>query len=282
MKPNPLLALICLSSMPLLAAEPQDSELQGGFSYFTTGFEHVSYQEEIPGMSSSVAVLSPVINTGALYDLNEKWGFSLDAFSTFSSSNCLETWKNKNGLSQTNQFQYNKTATNVLLHYKITPAWRIVMGPSFTYQTYKRFQRKSFQPNNPTFVGTWEENSSDIFLDAGIAYNSDSLYSDERWHSYFKATAGLPLWSATRNTAIDNVTFNDFSIRATAEGGIAYQLVKGVNLGWYLQLGFEKRFQEGPQFWRIDDNTGKPLYVTLPAAETLSISSGLQLLWQLG
>lgn len=282
MNPNPLLALICLSSMPLLAAEPQDSEQQGGFSYFTTGFEHVSYEEMIPGMSSSVAVLSPVINTGALYDLNEKWGFSLDAFSTFSSSNCLEKWENKNGLSQTNQFQYNKTATNVLVHYKVTPQWRIVMGPSFTYQVYKRFQRKSFQPNNPTFVGTWEENSSDIFLDTGIAYNSGSLYSDERWHSYFKVTAGLPLWSATCNTAIDSITFNDFSIRGMAEMGIAYQLVKGVSLGWYAQLGYEKRFQEGPKFWRIDENTDKPLYVTLPAAETLSISSGLQLLWQLG
>lgn len=252
-----------------------------GYSYFTMGLESVTYKERFSekgeSFESTATALSPVINTGSLTSVNEMFDFSIDALATFSPSSVDEEWSNSQGVYQRNKFEYIKASTNVLLHYKVTPEWRVIAGPSMSYQTYKRYQN---QNENSVYYGTWEESSTDIFLDMGIGYDSGSLHAESPWHSHLRMIVGLPVWSQTTNTAIDGVTFNDSGFRTNIDGGISYRVMKGLHLGWYVMAGYEKRNVEGPVFWGHDTN-GKTLVATLPEAETISFSTGLQVLWNL-
>ncbi|MEZ8094851.1 hypothetical protein C9I94_13250 [Photobacterium swingsii] len=277
-----LAAVLCLSTTAAWAVEPVTAaKPKEGYSYFTLGLESVTYQEKFSDQGetfqSDATALSPVINTGSLTRVNDMFDFSIDALATFSPGSVDEEWSNSQGIYQRNKFEYIKASTNVLIHYKVTPQWRVVAGPSMTYQTYKRYQNQS---ENSIYYGTWEESSTDIFLDAGVAYDSGSLHADSPWHSYFRVVAGVPMWSQTTNTAIDGMTFNDFGFRTSIDGGISYRLMKGLHLGWFVMAGYEKRFEEGPHFWRYDDNGSKQM-ATLPEATTVSFSTGLQVLWNM-
>ncbi len=272
-----LVSILMLFSSFALAEDSPQLNSKYGYSYFTVGMESVSYQERYGSTSSKATAVSPVINSGSLTRVNDRFDFSIDALATFSPGSTDEKWYDGQGVIQENKFEYIKTATNVLIHYKVTPQLRVVAGPSMTYQTYKRYQN---QNESAIFYGTWEESSSDVFINAGLSYDKGTLFSDSRWHFYFKAVGGVPIWSQAANTAIDGVTFNPFGFRASIDAGINYQVMEGIHLGWFLMANYEKRFEEGPVFWRHNDE-GKRQFATLPEAETKGISTGLQILWSL-
>ncbi len=223
-------ALSCISFPSFSADLQQRTTSDSGYSYFRAGFEYVSYDEVFPGLESSASVLSPVINTGGLYRINDHFDFSLEALATFSPGESNEEWHNNQGLMQTNKYQYIKASTNALLHYKMTTEWRVVAGPAFSYQTHKRFARKDHQATNPEtpefFKGTWEESSTDVFLDMGVAYDTGTLHNESPWQYQFRALIGLPLWSTTTNTAFEDLNFYDFSLRGSLEGGISYRVYR--------------------------------------------------------
>lgn len=149
---------------------------------------------------------------------------------------------------QTNKFEYLKTATNIQLHYKLTDEWRVIGGPALTYQTYTRYGMRNHNGfTNKAFYGTWEETSTDIFVDLGVAYDNGLLFSDKKWKVSGRAVLGLPIYSVTQNTKFEDNTFNDFGMRASIEGTISYEIMKGLHLGWYAMLGYEKRFETDKQ-----------------------------------
>lgn len=259
------------------------SAAAGGYSYFRAGFENVTYDEHYPGISSSVTVTSPVINTGGLYYVNPFLDFSLEALATFSPGSSQEDWYDADGLMQTNKYQYLRTSTNALLHFKMTPQWRIVAGPAFSYQTHKRFGKESFRPPLPEgthefFTNTWEETSTDIFMDMGIAYDTGTLSNASPWQYQFRAIYGLPIWSYTTNTAagLEEATFYESGHRANLEAGFSYRVYPGVSVGAFFNATYENREQSDVVIVTVDD---KRYSAVVPEADTWHYSAGVQLLW---
>ncbi len=279
---------IWLTLVPTLAYTQTESAPQYGYSYFTLGLENIIYQES-GDASSHVNLLNPILNTGGLYAINDQWDFSIDALATFSPQNGEEEWTWKGDVIQRNQVEYLRTATNVYLHYKLQENWRIIGGSSLTYQTFTRYGIESGS-HNEHFYGTWEENSTDIFVDLGVAYDSGTLYGESPWKLSGKAMLGVPLWSKTENTQFDALAFNDFAVRANLEGTLSYRVTDGVSLGWYAMFGYEKRFQPDSQTLttttcntmvdgQCTNYETKMVSATLPEAETYHFSTGLQAFW---
>ncbi|MUL09798.1 hypothetical protein [Aliivibrio fischeri] len=262
-----------------------------GYSYFTFGLENVTYQEYYGGTQSKVTITNPVLNSGGLYYINDKFDFSIDALASFSPQSAQEDWKYYGQLMQTNKFEYLKTATNIQLHYKLTDEWRVIGGPALTYQTYTRYGMRNHNGfTNKAFYGTWEETSTDIFVDLGVAYDNGLLFSDKKWKVSGRAVLGVPIYSVTQNTKFEDNTFNDFGMRASIEGTISYEVMKGLHLGWYAMLGYEKRFETDKQAVQVEmcvtmvdgvctKREMKSGYATLPEADTHTFSTGLQALW---
>ncbi|WP_318462718.1 hypothetical protein [Photobacterium leiognathi] len=270
------LSLLCITTSTF-AQTPTEDIKNGGYSYFSLGMENTTYKEKnfcYEGKcynNSSPTVTSPTINSGGLYVINDTWDFSIDALGTFSPSHVEENWSN----GQKNQFEYIKAATDVLLQYKLTPQWRVVAGPSLSYQTYKRYGRGDNS-------GVWEEKTTDIFVNAGFAYDSGALINNN-WHIYMTAKAGIPAYSNTENTRVFGEKFSTFGFRSSISGGISYQLLKGVNVGLYSQLSYEHRNEDGPKMYKTEkiDGHTKGYFATLPEAEIINFSAGLQLMWKL-
>lgn len=271
------LSLLCLTTTSAFAQTSSEKTDDGGYSYFTLGMENTTYKESYNNSRTSVNVTSPTINSGGLYVINDTWDFSIDALGTFSPNHVEEHWHN----GQKNQFEYIKAATDVLLQYKITPQWRLIAGPSLSYQTYKRYGRDD-KDNDTLFTGVWEEKTTAIFVNAGFAYNSGALINN-KWHFYMTAKAGVPVYTKTENTKVLGAIFSPFGFRSAINGGISYQIMKGVNLGLYTQLSYEYRNEDGSKMYDTEEENGhtKGYFATLPKAEIINFSTGLQLLWKL-
>ncbi|HDY7676026.1 hypothetical protein ABRZ58_19650 [Vibrio vulnificus] len=273
----------CLGSASA-GAQAELDESKYGYSYFTLGFENVVYEELFPGLDSDASVVSPVLNTGGLYHINTRFDFSIDALATFSPMSATEEWHKNGTLIQTNQFEYLKAATNILLHYKLQDNWRVLGGTSLSYQTYKRYGLKNHNGYvNDVFRegNTWEEKSTDIFLDAGVAYDSGHLYGESDWRVSGRWIFGVPIWSVTENSRFEDIQFNDFGFRTNAEATLSYQIMPGLHLGWFVMLGYEKRFESDPQrvMYTTASGVEKQGQAWLPEAQTWTLNTGLQALW---
>ncbi|MFD2179778.1 hypothetical protein [Veronia pacifica] len=273
--------LLLLSFNPAHAEEDSNN---GGYSYFRFGFEDVTYKENTREVKSSARALSPVLNSGGLNVINDSFDFSIDSLATFSPGKTDETWYWNGSKLRENKYQYVRAATNILLHYKMTPEWRLAIGPSFSYQTYKRFGQERNDAKNEDYhdfyQGTFEETSTDIFIDAGFIYDTGSLNNESPWQYQFRALVGAPIWSYTTNTAehLGDLKFDESGYRANLETGIAYRVLKGVSLGVFASAGYEKRLSSNAEIIKVD---GKRYRAVIPEADTLSYSAGLQLLWKL-
>ena len=292
MKKKGLIFILSAFSALSLAQENNNLKNNYGYSYITFGVENVTYKETFPGANSKVSISSPILNTGGLYRINDTFDFSIDALATFSPQSSVETWASDGGsVYQENNLEYMKAATNILVHYKLTPTWRIITGPSLTYQTYTRSDKNTLDnstidtENDVYREGeTWEESSTDIYLDVGIAYDTGTLYSsNSKWHQQIKVAVGVPLWSQTENSRFSGTTFNDTGYRAYVDSSISYKIFKGLHLGWYIQYAYEKRFEADPQtvYYRNLDGELQSGQGWLPEADTYSFSTGLQVLWKL-
>lgn len=256
-----------------------------GYSYIMLGFENIHYKENFGEgfgrFTSNVALVSPVLNSGSLFRLSRRFDFSIDALATFTPGHGTERWRDSTGeLVQTDTMEYLKASTNVLLHYKWLNHFRLVAGPALSYQTFTRF---GIQTNQSVFgdASTWEQKSTDVFMDMGVAYNTGSLFNDSKWLLNGRAIMGIPVWSRTKNTVYENKSFKDGGYRMFIEGTLSYQIHKGVHLGWYSQLGFEKRSESDPETVTLSINGGDvdTRSVTIPEGRNTYFSSGLQVFW---
>ncbi|PFG45639.1 hypothetical protein ATG66_3936 [Vibrio sp. ES.051] len=261
-----------------------------GYSYFTLGVENVNY-EEAGAARSSVNLLNPVINTGGLYRINEDFDFSIDALATFSPVNSEEEWRWNGQVIQHNEAEYLKTATNILVHYKLENNWRFVVGPSLSYQTFTRYGLKNYTAQgNKFFHGTWEETTTSIFANLGMVYDDGTLFAEDKWHISGKALIGLPLYSQTSSTQFSDTDFDSHSLRTSVEGTISYEIFEGLHLGWFAMLGFEKRLESDSHTVSAtycktmtdgicQEQATQHVKATLPESETLTWSTGLKALW---
>ncbi|PWI32974.1 hypothetical protein DI392_11705 [Vibrio albus] len=266
-------------------AQSYEIEEDYGYSYFTVGMENVTYEESYSGITSSVTTTSPILNTGGLFHVNDKFDFSMDAMATFSPSESTEAWKDSSGaLMQENSYDYSNAETRVLLHYKYTPEWRILVGSSFRYQSYTRSDLRGINGyNNPVFLegSTWKESSTDVTLDAGVSYDNGSLSGDNKLRTSFKFVAGIPVWSCTENTRLSGGDFSYFGYHTMLEGNISYEMIKGLYLGWYINMKYEKRFESDSESvtYRDSSNNLVSALAVLPESDTYGFSTGLQALW---
>jgi len=252
-----------------------------GYSYFTVGAENVTYEEKIRVGSNTIKskadVTSTVINSGGIYTINEMFDFSIDALATFSPSDAEESWNLGGAPAQKNKFEYSRASTNVQLHYKYTPEFRLLAGPAFSYQAYKRYSFEALDSRVDVPEGVVEENSTDIFLDLGMAYESAPV-KNTPWRYSLKALVGYPLWSEAKNTQYEGVTFSPSGYRYSLSGNISFEVVTGVHLGVYASYRYDQRDEDGPENFTADGTTSA---VYLPEAATTNLTIGAQAIWKL-
>lgn len=268
------------------SAQAKEIKNHQGYSYFTIGVENVTYKENSDGVSSTATTSSPIINTGGLFSINDQFDFSLDALATFSPSESTEKWTlGSSTLMQKNSYEYSNAETRVLVHYKLTPKWRILLGPSFRYQSYTRSDLQLLNDySNDVFIegSTWKESSTDFSINTGVSYDNGSLFTDDKIHASFKWLVGVPVWSHTENTRLSSGEFNYFGYHSILAGNISYQIVKGIHIGWYVNAKYEKRFESDSESVTYrDGNNLVSATAILPEAETYGFSTGIQFLWNL-
>jgi len=280
--PHMAIALALLFAALSGSAQAEEANT-GDYAYFILGVENVQYQETIGTSHSSVNGASPIISTGSLTVVNDRWDFSIDAISTFAAGTHMETWReDSQGQFLQNRFSFNGVSTNVLVQYKYTPNFRLVFGPGFSSNTFKRWDARIQNENINIFNGLYEEALAEIYLDAGVAFEKGRVHQDS-WHVGARFTAGLPLWRYMENTAFPDAELSDTGgYRTSLEGTASYRVIKGLQVGLYGRYLHIFR-DEGTVRWTdatgVLGTTGEQRVVTFPEATTDILAIGLQLLW---
>lgn len=237
------------------AAAPSESAIEPaherGFSYFMgLGRQAIHYRESastVATVDSRVRTSSPVLVTGGLYALDERWLVSLGSETTFAAGRGTEAWTTDasvfNGVKltdpvlQRNGFSLTTSRLQLLGHYRVQGAWFALAGASARSLSFKRF---SFQQGVDKAVAlptarTVEESLSEVMAELGLAYESERVRHRAE-HLGAKVTLGLPLWRRLENTNVPDLQFGrargyDF----TAEGRYSRQVYPHVHLGLFGQ-----------------------------------------------
>ncbi|MCG3864030.1 MULTISPECIES: hypothetical protein [unclassified Photobacterium] len=270
--------IIIIFSKCIFAQDISNKENFEGYSYFTVGSETVSYKEKFGDIESDVDVTSMIINTGGLYVINKMFDFSIDALATFSPQIGDEIWTRAGNNIQKNKFEYTRASTNVQLQYKYKPEIRFLLGPSFSYQVYKRYNVTALDELVNEINGVVEENTTDLFIDAGISYESNPVRNTQ-WRYSAKALIGYSVWNESRNTIFDGVKFSPSGYRYSLSANASYEIFTGVHTGLYAAYHYDKRNKDGGK--RFIAKNGDKYDVTLPEADTTNITVGLQVIWNL-
>lgn len=253
-----------------------------GFSFFMgLGASIVRYQEATRSfpIKSDVRVSNMILNSGALYALNEEYLFSIDNVSTFYPGNATESWNASNtftvnsttynrGLLQQNNFSLSQSNTILMLHKRMENGWFVIGGSSFGTNSFKR---NAFVATSGVAISnsTVEESSSEILANLGIGYESEQLLNRPTHYS-IRLTAGVPVWRRLQNTDVPDVVFtstNGFDI--ALEGRYSWALRKDVHLGVWGRMSNSIR---GSQTIGTAE---------LPDTQLDTANFGLDLLWKL-
>jgi hypothetical protein len=253
-----------------------------GFSFFMgLGGSIVRYQETTRSypIKSDVQASNMILNSGALYVLNEEYLFSVENMSTFYPGNATESWNatstftvNANtynsGLLQQNNFSLSQSNTILMLHKRIESGWFVMGGPTFGTNS---FRRNAFVAVSGVAISnsTVEESSSEILANLGIGFESEQLRNTPTHYS-FSLTAGAPVWRRLQNTDVPNVVFSSTDGYDIAlEGRYSWALRKDMHLGVWGRLSSSIR---GSQTIGAAE---------LPDTRLDTANFGLDLLWKL-
>ncbi|MCK9372339.1 MAG: hypothetical protein M0P91_04020 [Sulfuricurvum sp.] len=275
MKKRLLLLAPLLAAVSLGAGE----RYYDGYSYVGIGFENAAYQETvfIPNLGSvksKAVVSSPVYSSGTLVKVNERYDFSLDFSSTLLPSKTTENWDSPSGALQRNDYDLLTNNAMILAHYKITPQHRIVAGPNYTLNTFKRYTWVQLDPRIAIPVGVIEERSASLSATLGYWYENNTA-ALEGWRIKGHALLGLPVWQQTNNTASGgDVVFNDIGGYNTDVSLYAgYALFKGLEIGAFVGGNYQKR-NGGSQFDSAGNN------VVWPENTLMIYRGGLNAVWK--
>lgn len=250
-----------------------------GYSYAGIGFENTMYQETVffPNLGtvkSKAAVSSPVYSSGTLVNVNDRYDVSLDFSSTLLPSKTTEDWDGQNGALQRNDYDLLTNNAMILVHYKITPQHRIVAGPGYTLNIFKRYNWVKLDPLISVPVGVNEERSASLSATLGYWYESKTA-GVEGWRFKGHALVGLPVWQQTNNTASGgDVVFHDtagYNSDVCLYAG--YTFFKGFEIGAFMGGNYQKR-NGGSQYDTAGNNVVWP-------ENTLTIyRGGLNAVWK--
>ena len=272
------------SEKPSVAEALSGDVSQKGFSFFLgLGLANVRYQEtstSIPTNSSAQAT-NLILNSGALYALNQDYLFSIEAQSTFYPQNVTESWTAPvpfsaggynftSGMLQQDNFSISQSDTRLYLHKRISGNYFLLLGPSFDSSTFKRSMFVAYQTgvnvNNSTVI---EESSSEILGNIGIGIDTEQVIN-RPYHYSANITFGLPVWRRVTNTSYSLDTFTSTQGYDLAiEGRYSWAFRKDAQIGAWMRYSESIRGNQilGP--------------VELPTSKMDSASFGLEILWKI-
>ncbi len=271
MKKN-LLILSLAGMATVLSAESKSFD---GYSYGGIGFESATYKETHGSLKSSAKGSSPVYTTGSLVRVNDRYDFSLDFSSTLLPSTINEKWSNASGTILTDDYALLANSAQILVHYKLTPQHRIVVGPYYVLNTFKRYNQIAIDPTQVVVVpGVTEEQSASVSGIIGYWYESNTA-AIEGWRYKGSALISHPLWQKTTNTAsTGDIAFSDiggYNVDISAYAG--YTLFKGFEIGTFAGYNRQQRNGGGPKL----DSVGN--HVTWPENTLQTYRAGVNAVW---
>lgn len=230
-----------------------------GYTYFSVGMEHVNYAESLTlsdgnHAQSSAKGSSPVYISGGLIRLNNKYDFSMDISSTLLSSQLGEEWQINGATAQRNQFDAMINSMQFLGHYKITNNHRLVFGPTYTLNSYKRY---TFKDENGNYLvqkdpvsnlqtsihnGLIQERVATLYATAGYWYESAPHATPKTLRYKISLVGGIPVWNNASNTEFENVSFNSTSgYKGEATAYLGYPIMEGLELGVFTNYSYQKK-----------------------------------------
>ncbi len=232
-----------LALVPLMLFAGESKAQYDGYSYFSIGMQNTKYEENIvlsggQKVHSSANATSPVYISGSLIRINNKFDFSMDLLSTLLPTETDEKWYLDGVYTQQNKFDATITNMQFYGHYKFTDNHRIVFGPTYSLNSFKRYTFKDANGNiildNVTGarLGLTEERVANLRFAVGYWYESAPHGRVHQIRYRFNATFGHTVWTQATNTGFEKVSFdtiNSYELQSSAYAG--YTIFKGLEIG---------------------------------------------------
>lgn len=275
--------VLLLAGVP--AAHAGDAPAERGFSYFMgLGRQFVHYREtasSVADVDSRVGTSSPVLVTGGLYALDDRWLLALNSETTFAAGRGTETWTTGsavfNGVAltdpvlQRNGFSLGASRLQLLGQYRLQGPWFASGGLAARSLSFKRF---SFVQGTDRAVAlpsarTVEESSSEVLAEAGLGLESERVRGAAEHYSA-RVSLALPVWRRLENTNVPDLQFSQARGHDLAlEGRYSRQVYPNVHLGLWGQWTWSQRAAQ---------TLGS---AEMPASRMSTLNLGLELLWKL-
>ncbi|MFA6144451.1 MAG: hypothetical protein WCW84_05580 [Sulfurimonas sp.] len=289
MKKN-LLILSLAGMATVLSAESKSFD---GYSYGGVGFESISYQEDahsatLGSLKSKATGSSPVYTTGSLVKVNDRYDFSLDFSSTILPSVLDETWTRNGAAMQKNNLNVTINSMRLLAQYKLTNQHRFVAGPSYSLNSFKRYNFKDTNPND-TYLDNGalrsletskddgilaEELVATLYATAGYWYESAPVATPNTFRMKATALYSQPIWNNASNTGFEGVNFSSLNgYNIELNGYIGYPVIKGLEIGIFASYINKRKIGDD----RTQDLTGRN--VLWPDNSLQIMQAGLSAVW---
>lgn len=244
--------ILLLGLIPF-ALSAKDSSLYDGYSYFGFGSQSISYKEDYTYQSgekikSSADASSPIYISGSLVRVNEQYDFSIDFASTILPTQITEKWQSDWRFVQQNKFDATINSMQLLGHYKLTDNHRIVAGPGYSLNSYKRYEFKDqngnylTDPHTNAKYGLLEERVATLYISGGYWFESIPHATQGEPRFKFATLLSLPIWNQATNTEFEKVTFDSTSgYRFEVNGYAGYPIMDGLEIGLFGRYSIQKK-----------------------------------------
>ena len=246
-----------LALVPLLLSAGESKPLYDGYSYFSIGMQNVKYEENTvlsngQKVHSFAIATSPVYISGSLIRINDKFDFSMDLLSTLLPTETDEKWYLDGVYTQQNKFDATITNMQFYGQYKLTNRHRIVFGPTYSLNSFKRYTFKDANGNiildniTGAKLGLTEERVANLYLAVGYWYESAPHGLVQQMRYRFNVTFGHSIWTQATNTGFEKVSFDSidsYELQSSLYAG--YTVFKGLEVGAFAGYSQqEKRFTD--------------------------------------
>lgn len=225
-----------------------------GYSYLAIGMQHTYYTQDFHSTDGNYKLkstsYSPYYTTATLTRVNQKFGFEIYAASTLFASSTDEYLSSE---TTQNQHKLDMTLTDVAftLHYKpLNEYHRLTIGGRYTYEVLTRYKISNptikINSINNTNSSIIENKIAAITLDIGYLYMNKIETGTKGINYRVGASFGIPFFSATADTYTDD-SFQlnpTWGFKITANGYLGYTLFSGLELGGYLDLLYQAKFDD--------------------------------------
>lgn len=285
---------ILLTTLLPLALFASDDAIYDGYNYFSFGAQSIEHIEDYVTRAGNVVhasakATSPVYVSGLLARVNDLFDFSLDVSSTLLPTQAEEKWSLDGSLAQKNQFDATINSVQLLGQYKLNNNHRIVLGPTFKVDSYKRYAFKD--PNGNILMddfnnngivdpgegamGLTEERIATLYITAGYWYESQAHATPKTVRFRFNALYGQPVWNEAINTGFEQIAFHSISgYKLETSGYVGYTILKGVEIGAF--VGYSQQRKSGTDFELASNGINRTVW---PDNTLTTWQSGLSVVW---